>query len=317
MIMGGLKRDINLALHTTLGIGGPARYFFQARTEDRLKEAVRWSVGERVPWMVIGSGSNLLVSDRGFPGLVIKNDIAGIKQSGQKLIVKGGTLLQDLVDFANQAGLGGLEKMTGIPGTVAGAVCGNAGAYGQAISDRLVWVKVFAGRKERSLNRDLCRFSYRESIFKEKKDLIILEAEFRLERTAPQDLQAVSREIRALREKKYPAGLKCPGSFFKNLRVEDLPPRARAKIPKDKIVHGKVPAGYLLEEVGAKGKSLGGVKIASYHGNLFFTEGEGTAEDFLALAKECRRRVKKRFGVRLDPEVQLVGFGKQMLVFKQ
>jgi UDP-N-acetylmuramate dehydrogenase len=310
MIMKGLKRDISLAFYTTLRIGGPARYFFQARTEERLKEAVRWAGGKKIPWMVIGSGSNLLISDRGFPGLIIRNNVAGIKSSGQNLAVKGGAILQDLVDFANQAGLGGLEKMTGIPGTVAGAVYGNAGAYGQSISDRLVRVKVFDGRDEKSFRRNRCRFSYRESIFKEKKDLIILEAEFRLERAAPQDLQAVSQEIRLLREKKYPAGLKCPGSFFKNLRVEDLPPRTRAKVPKDKIVHGKVPAGYLLEEVGAKGKSRGGVKIASYHGNLFFNEGGGTAEDFMALAEKYRQKVNERFDVLLEPEVQLVGFEK-------
>ena len=305
MIIGS---GVSLAPYTTLGIGGPARFFTKVRTAAQLQSAVHWARKKNVPLLVIGSGSNLLVSDRGFSGLVIKNEMAGIRCTGRKLTVKGGTLLQKLVNFSIRAGLGGLEKMTGIPGTVAGAISGNAGAYGQTISDRLARVVVFDGEEQLILDRSRCRFSYRESIFKKKKDWIILEAEFSLERAVPQDLKTVSQEIRTVREAKYPAELQCPGSFFKNLRAEDLPPRALKKIPEDKIKHGKIPAGYLLDEAGARGKSYGGVKIASYHGNLFFNEGKGTAEDFVALAEKYRQKVKEKFGVLLEPEVQLVGF---------
>uniref|UniRef100_A0A832E0M8 UDP-N-acetylenolpyruvoylglucosamine reductase n=1 Tax=candidate division WWE3 bacterium TaxID=2053526 RepID=A0A832E0M8_UNCKA len=305
----GLKRDVALAPYTTLKIGGPADYFIEVRTEDQLVRAADWSGRRGISRLVIGSGSNLLVSNRGFSGLVIRNSITGIRQSGQRLMVKGGTLLQDLVNFANRAGLQGLEKMTGIPGTLAGAIYGNAGAYGQTISDRLTQVRVFDGRKVQSLSRSQGLFSYRESIFKERKELAILEAEFVLAPAEPKVLQAASRKIRALREAKYPTKLKCPGSFFKNLRREELPPEILANIPKEKIIHGKIPAGYLLEAVGANGKSRGSVRIASYHGNLFFNSGGGTAEDFLALAKEYRRRVKEKFGILLEPEVQLIGFG--------
>jgi len=303
-----LQKNISLARYTTLEIGGPSDYFTSVETEGQLEEAIRYVQAEKIPWLVIGSGSNLLVSDHGFRGLVIKNGISGIKQSGRRLLVKGGTLLQELVDFSIRAGLGGLEKMTGIPGTVAGAIYGNAGAYGQTISDCLVGVDVFNGREERSFIRKQCGFSYRESIFKKRKNLVILEAEFTLGRSEPRVLQSASQEIRTIREAKYPPGLRCPGSFFKNLQVRDLAPAVLSKIPREKVVHGKVPAGYLLEEVGAKGQSRGEVRIASYHGNLFFNDGKGTARDFISLAREYQRRVKEKFGVLLEPEVQLVGF---------
>lgn len=303
-----ILENVLLAPYTTLGIGGPARFFFAARTQGQLQEGVRWARAKEIPFLVIGSGSNLLVNDSGFSGLVIKNGVTGIRRSGLRLTVKGGTLLQDLVDFANRTGLAGMEKMTGIPGTVAGAIYGNAGAYGQTISDHLVGVNVFNGRGKRCFSRSQCRFSYRESIFKTRRNLVILEAEFLLERSEPKLLRVTSQDIKALRETKYPLGMRCPGSFFKNLQTKDLPSRTLRKIPLDKIKHGKVPAGYLLEEAGAKGKSRGRVKIASYHGNLFFNEGGGTAGDFRALAEKYRQKVKERFGVLLEPEVQLVGF---------
>ncbi|MEX0587591.1 MAG: UDP-N-acetylmuramate dehydrogenase [Patescibacteria group bacterium] len=299
-----------MARYTTLGIGGPADHFVSVKVEDQLKEAIRWAEAENIPWLVIGSGSNLLISGRGFPGLVIKNEVAGIRRSSRKLTVKGGTALQKLVDFANRIGLAGFENLTGIPGTVAGAIYGNAGAYGQTISDALISVTVFDGRVRRIIRRSQCRFSYRKSIFKEKRGWFIIEAEFRPGLGDPKTLRAASREVRAVRDVKYPPGLKCPGSFFKNLRAADLPAVALRQIPRDKIRHGKVPAGYLLEEVGAKGKSRGAIRITDYHGNLFFNEGGGTARDFWRLAEKYRRRVEEKFGIDLEPEVQLVGFGE-------
>lgn len=302
-----MRSNEPLAPHTTLGIGGPARWFRRVRTEAQLKEAVRRARNGKIPWMVVGAGSNLLVSDRGFPGLIVKNEIAGIRRTEGRLSVKGGTLLQDLVDYAGRRGLGGLERMTGIPGTVAGAVYGNAGAYGQTIGERILSVRAFDGQRERRLSARQGRFSYRGSVFKERKDLVILEAELVLEPADPAALRETAAEIRSRREEKYPPGLLCPGSFFKNIRAQDLSAEVLRRIPPEKIVYGKVPAGYLLEAVGARGKSFGGVEIASYHGNLFFNTGGGTAREFWSLAEEQRRRVEKKFGIRLQPEVQLVG----------
>jgi len=302
-----MRENEPLVRHTTLRIGGPARWFQRAQTEAQLKGTVRWALDRGIDWMVVGEGSNLLVSDAGFPGLIIKNEVRGIRRSGRRISVKAGTSLQELVDFANRIGLAGLDRMAGIPGTIAGAVYGNAGAYGQTIGERVSSVRVFDGEEDRELSGKECCFSYRESVFKQDKDLVILRAELIFEEGDPSTLQDSSVETVTRREVKYPPGLLCPGSFFKNIRVQDISSAALRQIPPERIINGKVPAGYLLGVTGARGRSRGGVRIAAYHGNLFFNAGGGTARDFWALAEEYRDKVAERFGIVLEPEVQRVG----------
>jgi len=206
----------------------------------------------------------------------------------------------------------GMEKMTGIPGTVGGAVYGNAGAYGQVVSDKLLRVKVFDGKKVTWVPKKLCKFGYRESIFKKNK-WVLLEAEFLFNsRVDPAELKKAAADTLTLRLKKYKPGLKCPGSFFKNIEVKDLTREQLVKIPKEKIVYEKVPAGYLLEEVGAKGKKLGKILIADFHANLFINTGGGNPTDFYNLAKTYAEKVEEKFGIKLEPEVQLVGFSKNV-----
>lgn len=303
-----IREDVPLVPYTTLGIGGRARFFCEVEEEKELFEVISWARKKKIPFIVIGSGSNLLVSEGGYEGLVIRDKVEGLRKRGRRIFVRGGTPLSDLVDFANWSGLSGLEKLTGIPGTVAGAIYGNAGAYGQTISDHLIHVSFFDGRKIVRFLKEECRFDYRESLFKKRKHLIILEAEFRLGEDNPQILAKASREILALRREKYPEGLKSPGSFFKNIVADRLPKKILKKIPPERIIYGKIPAGYLLEEVGAKGKRRGDIFIAEYHGNLFINRGKGKARDFIDLAREYQAKVAKRFGITLEPEVQLVGF---------
>lgn len=300
-----LKQNIPFSELTTLEIGGPAKAFFEAKTEDELIEVVKFSKKHSLPFLIIGGGSNLLVSDQGFEGLVIKNSISGIEKQGNKLIVKGGTILQKLVDFSIENNLAGLQRLTGIPGTVAGAVYGNAGAYGGSISEYLTEVLAFDGEKQVKLNQDQCQFKYRDSIFK-KNHWTILEISFELISGRKETLEEETKEVIAKRLIKYPPGLKCPGSFFKNIVASDLPKEVLAKISEDKIMYGKIPAGALLEEVGAKGDQLGQIKIASNHGNTFINLGGGNALDFYNLAKKYAKKVKEKFRITLEPEVQLI-----------
>lgn len=308
---------------TTLGIGGPAKEFVEVKSEDELINEIK-SASQK--YLVIGGGSNLLFSDEGFDGLVIKNNISGIEREGNSLKVKAGTRLQELVDLAIDKGLSGLEKLTGIPGTVGGAVYGNAGAYGQIISDHLARVKVFqsvipakAGIQKNDwtpdqvggnnqviwLTKDECNFSYRNSSFKRNK-FVILEVEFELTAGNPNDLQKEADETLEKRLVKYPPGIKCPGSFFKNIVTESLPQKILENIPEEKIMYGKIPAGALLEGVGAKGDRIDGIEIAPYHANLFINKGSGTAKDFYNLAKKYWNLVKQKYEVELEPEVQLI-----------
>lgn len=292
---------------TTLQIGGPIRELKVVQTQQDLIAAIRKYPAGGLPIFLLGGGSNLLVSDAGFPGIVIKNNSQGIAKNGNNLSVQGGTKLGDLVDFADKNGLAGLESLAGIPGTVGGAIYGNAGAYGQTISDHLSSVKAFDPLKylDYTLSNEECQFDYRYSVFKKNK-FVVLEAEFSLSEGNSKELQKISKETIKKREVKYPPGIKCPGSFFQNIPAEKLPSEILAKIPKEFILYNKVSAGALLESVGAKGARRGKILIAPYHANLFINEGEGKAEDFYDLAKEYQEKVYAKYGIKLEPEVQLI-----------
>ena len=279
--------NVSLALYTTLGVGGPARYLMEVETVAEMREAV----GLKEKWLVIAGGSNLLVSNDGYDGLVIVNRMPG-----------SGVMLDELVNKMNDQGFAGMECLAGIPGTVGGAVYGNAGAYGQTISDHLKGVMTLTG----FWPKEKCGFGYRESMFK-KNGEIILEVEFDLPKGERETLIAKSNEIRELRMKKYPPEMKCPGSFFMNLWFDQLPKETQEQIPAEKIKGGKVAAGYLLEQVGAKGRKLGGAAVADYHGNLIYNAGGATAKDVWELARQLQTEVKEKFGVMLVPEVQLLG----------
>ncbi|HCB23394.1 UDP-N-acetylenolpyruvoylglucosamine reductase [Candidatus Daviesbacteria bacterium RIFCSPLOWO2_02_FULL_38_18] len=283
---------------TTLQIGGPAKDFQIVRSEQELLDLIK----KNSDFLIIGGGGNLLVSDEGIDKLVIKNEITGI--SGD-VSVKSGTLLQDLVNYSIEHGLAGLQKLTGIPGTVGGAVYGNAGAYGQTISDYITHAVILSKAKNlKTITKNSCLFSYRDSIFKKKKD-IILEVTFQLENAEPAELKKEAEAVLAKRLIKYPLGIKCPGSFFKNIIAETLSKEILEKV-SDKIIYGKLPAGTLLEEVGAKGASLDNIYIADYHANLFINKGGGTAKSFYNLAKKYALLVKEKFNITLEPEVQLI-----------
>lgn len=301
---------VSLAPYTTLKIGGPAEIFYPVRRERDLIKAVKLAQSLAIPWFLLGGGSNLLINDQGFPGLVIHNQIGGIKVNGPNITAGSGLRLENLIETAISHGLGGIEKMAGIPGTVGGALFGNAGAYGQSISDCLLRVKVFDGKTVYYLDKEGCQFSYRETGLK-KKGLVILEAEFQFLPASEEELRKTAQEIINRRSLKFPKELNCPGSFFKNVVLSQLSKETLKKIPKEATSHGKVAAGFLLEVVGAKGKQRGGIKIASYHGNLFYNRGNGRAKDFFLLAKQFQKKVKAKFNIVLEPEVQLIGFAKK------
>ena len=208
-----LQYGVPLRGFTTLGIGGPAKRFIAVRSVDELLPVLQKVSVERTDYLLIGGGSNLLVSDEGTDCLVIRNEMTGIETDDDLVVVKSGTSLQTLVDYTISHGLAGIQRMTGIPGTVGGAVYGNAGAYGQTISDSLVDVAFFDGRRIATVGRDECGFDYRYSAFK-KTRYPIVEARFRFSTGESALLAQEAGTILAQRLVKYPVGLKCPGSFL-------------------------------------------------------------------------------------------------------
>jgi UDP-N-acetylmuramate dehydrogenase len=306
--MVNIEENYLLSPLTTLSIGGEAKYFTEVTTPEELVEAVKWAKDKGVEYLVIGGGSNLLVSDQGINKLVIKNSIVGLSINEGLITAKSGTPLQELVNFSLEHGLSGIHKLTGVPGSVGGAVYGSAGAYGQTISDHLVSVVALdpSTSLRMTLTKDECGFGYRDSGFKKTK-FPILEVTFKLELGDKEELLRESEEVREKRLVRYPPGIKCPGSFFKNILSSTLSPEQLKDIPEDKIPYGKVNSGYLLESVGAKGEKEGDIEVSDVHANLFVNKGNGTAEDFYKLAKRLSEKVKERFGIELSPEVQLIG----------
>ena len=212
-----------------------------------------------------------------------------------------------LVDFANERGLQGLETLAGIPGSVGAAVYGNAGAYGHSISERVVSVRFYDGAAVRVFSNEECRFHYRESMFKQHKEWIVFSTELRLEPADAAALRRTSADILTVRNQKFPVTMKCAGSIFKNLLWDDLPPAVAAAVPAAAVREGKVPAAWFLEQVGAKGMRRGDIHVADYHANLIYNAGAGTAADLCALIAELKDRVRARFGLELEEEVQYVG----------
>lgn len=305
-----MQEDISLAQFTTLGIGGPAKFFTTVKSKDELIQAIQFVRAKNLPYLVIGSGSNLLISDEGFDGLIIKNELTSITLASQgpafcAYQAQSGTSLWNLVQFTLKNGLSGLQKLSGIPGTLGGAVYGNAGAYGQSISDHLTKVLCLDPKSDElvTLSKDECNFNYRDSNFK-KNGLIILEVYFELEPANPEVLKQESQDT--LEQRRKYDGLRCPGSFFKNIPVEIIPNESLRLIPEDKINHGKIPVGYLLESIGAKGQKSGDVEVSDFHANIIINKGQGKAEDFYKLVSDFSKKVKEKFGINLEPEVQLI-----------
>ena len=297
-----------LNLHTRFGIGGPAALYVEASTEAAFLSALRTAQSSGAGYTIIGAGTNLIVSDQGYDGIVLRYTGGRIWRDGDVVQAEAGAELQALVDDSIQNGLRGLETMTGIPGSVGAAVYGNAGAYGHSIDERVGCVRFVDGETVRSFTAAECRFRYRESVFKAHKDWIVLSVALTLTPSPAAELRAAADEIFQIRLAKYPQTMKCAGSIFKNLILAELAGSVRRQIPERVVREGKAPSAYFLEQVGAKGMRNGGICVADYHANLIYNDGGGTARELCELIAELKTRVRDRFGLELEEEVQYIGF---------
>jgi UDP-N-acetylmuramate dehydrogenase len=296
-----------LSRYTRFGIGGPADLYAETENAEAFVAASWTARSSGMEIVVIGGGTNLIVSDAGFRGIVLRYRGNRLLASNGRVHADAGSVLQDLVDFAIARGLAGLETLAGIPGSVGAAVYGNAGAYGHSLSERVVKVRFYDGQTVRVFDNEECQFQYRESIFKRYKDWVIFSTELRLDAGDAQTLRETADSILKVRNEKFPVTMKCAGSIFKNLLVKDLPADAAAQVPGSAIREGKVPAAWFLEQVGAKGMVRGDIHVAAYHANLIYNAGAGTAAGLCALIRELKARVWERFGIELEEEVQYVG----------
>lgn len=303
--------DAPLSKYTRFGIGGPADLYAETKDADTFIEAMKIARLSGMETVVIGGGTNLIVSDDGFRGVVLKFASDGIQADGTQIHVDAGAVLQTLVDYAIDLGLKGLEAMTGIPGSVGAAVYGNAGAYGHSISERVTSVRFIDAGELREFDNRACEFHYRESVFKRRKEWIIVSAALELEPANAGELRAAADKILAVRNAKYPPTMKCAGSIFKNFLLAELPASVAAEVPAKVVIEGKVPSAWFLEQVGAKGMRAGDIHVADYHANLIYNAGNGTAADLVQLIQELKRRVERKWGIPLEEEVQYVGFAEE------
>ena len=292
MIPAGVQPDYPLARLTTIRTGGQGDFFARPESVEALEELLAWAGADGIEVGVVGSGSNLLVADDGFRGLVIKLDgsLATIERDGEHLLCGGGARLPQAAAFAARAGLSGLEFGVNIPGTVGGAVKMNANAYGGDLARVLEWVEITTPQGgERRAPAEL-GFSYRRSNLGARE--IVARASFELSPAAPEAVKATLAEMRASRRAAQPSGIKTFGSTFKN--------------PDDPRADGR-SAGVLLDEAGCRGLAVGGARFSEKHANFVENMGDATTADVIALMGEGRRRVRDRFGVELEPEVQFLG----------
>ncbi|HEY3826530.1 MAG TPA: UDP-N-acetylmuramate dehydrogenase [Bryobacteraceae bacterium] len=301
-------RDAALSNYTRFGIGGPADVFAIAHGTAAFIDAWRIARASGLDTVVIGDGTNLIVSDAGFRGVVLKLSSNRIQRDDATVAVESGASLQSLVDFTVDSGLKGLETMTGIPGSVGAAVYGNAGAYGHSIAERVSRVRFFDGSGIREFDNAECAFHYRESTFKRHKDWIVFSTELAMDRGETAVLREAADKILSIRNKKYPPTMKCAGSIFKNFLLAELPPNVASEIPSNAVIEGKVPSAWFLERVDAKGMRSGDICVADYHANLIYNIGNGTARDLVAIVSELKQRVERRWGIPIEEEVQYVGF---------
>ncbi|WP_026692120.1 UDP-N-acetylmuramate dehydrogenase [Peribacillus kribbensis] len=288
--VGKVSENEPLANHTTMKIGGPADLFIEPSSVENLEKTMHVIRKHHIPWRAIGRGSNLLVSDRGIEGAVIKlgTGISELEISGCEIKVSGGFSLVSLATQISKKGLSGMEFAGGIPGSVGGAVYMNAGAHGSDISRILVKARVlFDDGEIKWLTNEEMEFSYRTSVLQTKRPGIVIEAVFRLEEG---DKEKIVQEIKGnknYRKDTQPYNLPCAGSIFRN------------PLPKY--------AGQLIQEAGLKGHSIGGAKISEMHGNFIVNAGGASSEDVLALIQHVKDTIFEKYGVRMETEVEIIG----------
>jgi len=309
-----LQRNILLKNYTTFKIGGRADYFFIAKKKEDLLKAIEWAKNKKISFFILGGGSNILFSDKGFRGLVIKLEIKSCKFLDQKVISGSGYPLTKLVLKTAKKGLSGLESLVGIPGTIGGAIRGNAGAFGREMKDVIEEVEILKiGNCKLEINKlkkKECQFGYRESIFKKKKNWIILEAILKTKKGNKKKIEEKIKKILLKRAKTQPLKFPSAGSVFKNIPLEEIPKRVKEKF-KDKIKRKPfpyLPAAILIEALGFKGKRIGGAEVSEKHANFIVNKKEAQAKDVLKLIKLIRKEVKEKFRINLQLEINLVGF---------
>ncbi len=308
-----IQQNVVLAPFTTFKVGGSAEFFVNVKDKDDLTDALAWREANDLPITFFSGGSNILINDRGIKGLVVRLSNNQIEVKSERLVCGAGANLIQAANFASAAGLSGLEWAIGIPGSVGGAVKGNSGAHGGSIADNIELVECLNIKNRQSviLSRRDCSFGYKNSLFVNSPHLLIWQATFKLvhgDQARIKQLVDKNIQSRLATQPKLPSA----GCVFKNLtikRLNDFNQELALEAEESGLVRqGMVGAGWLIDLLGLKGKSIGGAKISLEHANFIVNTGKATAEDIVMLISFIKQQVRSKLKVQLEEEIQYLGF---------
>lgn len=303
-----IKENISLKKYNTFNIGGEARYFVTIEKVEQLKEALNFAKEKDLKYFILAGGSNVLFMDSGFDGLIVKINIKNLEFNNSKVTAGSGIVLSNLINQAVEKNLAGMQNMFGIPGTIGGAVRGNAGAFGVEVIDVITQVNALniETGEVRTLSKEECELEYRNSLFKKDKNWIILEATFQLREGIQREMRKKMKEIAEKRANLKLQSMKTAGSFFANPVANERVQKMFEQEKNTKCIEGRVPAGWLLEMVGLKGKRIGDITTGENQANYFLNLGKGTFDQVLQLASIAKMKVRDKFDVQLKEEVEIV-----------
>lgn len=300
-----------MAKHTNFRIGGPAKWFVEVRTIEEIKHAIKIAQDEGVKYFIFGGGSNMLVNDEGFDGIVIKIGMRSYEIQGTTVRAEAGVLSSALARATANRGLGGFEWAISLPGTIGGAVRGNAGCHGGETRDNLVKAEILRDGEIVELTNDELSFGYRESAVKHSDD-IVLAATFELTEGDAVELKAQLDQNLMQRKRSQPFDGGSAGCIFKNYDIKDDEELQRLEqkldIPTEMSKGRRLSAGWLIDNLDLKGKQIGGAKISEVHGNFLVNTGEATADHVAQLIAFVKTRARDEYGILLEEEVKYVGF---------
>jgi len=313
--LGEVKNNEPLSSHTTFKVGGPAKYFYLAQNSKDLVKAIKISEELGIKYFILGWGSNLIVSDDGFDGLVIKTISNICKVNREEVFVEAGFNLSRLVGIVTQNSLSGLEFASGIPGTVGGAARGNAGAYGKGFGDLITELEIYQDGQVKKISQSDMQYGYRDSILKHKEG-VILSIKLKLKKSNQKEIQ--SEVVKNIKHRNTKLPFKpSAGCIFKNIDLADI------KIDEEKVIkeldvskeewqqatkHGKLPTSYIMDKLNLKGKTIGGCQVSEKHAAFFINIGNCKTQHIMMLISDIKMRARNQLGIQLIEEVQYLGF---------
>lgn len=305
-----IKENVSMKTYNSFKIGGSSRFFGEAYYKSDIEQALEFCNKHNIPYYIIGGGTNILISDKGYDGFILKiiYDKLYIDKDKTVINIGAGAELNNVIQNLINKGIGGMEDMAGIPGTVGGAVVGNAGAYGTEMKDVLISLRCIDKNNIYTIDNSECGFRYRYSDFKNDRSKIVFDVKLKLKHTNKYYLLKRSNEIIKLREKKQPIEYPNAGSFFKNPIIKNEFVPDIDDMPKWKIDenHTKLSSAWLIEKCGLKGFRINNAGVSEKHSLFLVNYGDAAFDDVIKVMDTVIDKVMDRFGIKLEPETEII-----------